>query len=281
MERLRGVVRAIWNRIPQRVRNVIRRFVGETASGVAVRVLVLFTLGSTAFSALANGGCIENLEVCWESGTFSWEWWSSFFQNAGTEFIGGLVTFVLFEQIVGGERRRQDDKKALNDKINGLLRKLRSSVTDVHKAAYEEIRALGWFHDGTLAGKGLISANLQGADLTWANLQGANLISANLQGANLGGANLQGTQLNNANLEGADLLGANLKGAVVTNFSLRFAGMDIRKKILFDDQTRLPDETYYDPKQGSKQLERFGVTVAESKEEYWAWHRERRNKDQP
>ena len=341
----------------ERLRDVV---IGQTASGVAVRVLVVFTLVSTAFSALANGGCIHDLQVCFSNGISSWEWWSGFAQNAGTEFIGGLVTFFLFEQIVGGERRRQAeardaeekkqaeerallekklaeekerqaDEQAREDKINDLIRRLKSEVHDVHKAAYEEILDLGWFRDGTLTKRDLRSAKLQGVNLMGANLQGAYLRGANLQGAYLRGANLQGADLRRtdlqgaklghaelqganleyANLQAANLLGANLQEAKLWLANLQGAklwdaelqGADLRDATLqgatlwgarlqgvvvmdygdhttqLDENTTLPNRTNYDPAQGLEQLERFGVTVMKSWEEYNAWREAQRNKD--
>ena len=145
--------------------------------------------------------------------------------------------------------------------------------------------------DANLYGADLWKANLQGADLGEAELQRANLWVANLQRANLNGANLQEADLNgahlqraifgNANLQRADLSSAELQRANLNGANLQRAVVTDFKDIvtLLDENTTLPNGAKYDPAQGLEQLELFGVTVVKSWEEYEAWRKEQRNKD--
>jgi hypothetical protein len=203
-----------------------------------LRVLIAVAVVSLGFSALSHW---INGEIAW------WAWADGAFQNFSTEMMGAVVTFFLFNLVIG----------VRNEKKN-LIIQLRSKDNATALGALEQIKENGWHEDGTLRGADLWQANLQaarllgaelqGAILKYANLQGASLTFANLQGASLRGANLQGVDLNQANLQAtyvveanlqrAKLLGANLKGADLRGANLQ--GADLRG-VKFDEKTVLPD----------------------------------------
>jgi hypothetical protein len=140
--------------------------------------MALFSLGFSAFSHWMNG------EIHW------WEWMDGATQNFSTEMMGAIVTFGLFEIIVGTRHEKtklilqfgsQDNATALN--------------------AARLLKANGWLVDGSLQGTSLYKANLSGVSLYGANLIGVSLFQANLQNANLWKANLRDANLWSANLQ--------------------------------------------------------------------------------
>ncbi|MFB0536998.1 MAG: pentapeptide repeat-containing protein [Anaerolineae bacterium] len=142
--------------------------------------------------------------------------------NLGTEIIGAVLTYLLFELLIGRRQRREAEKA-------DLIAQMGSQVPDVAIAAAEELRRHGWLTDGSLQGAYLLGANLQGAILHRAELQGAFLAVANLQGASLAGANLQRAHLRGANLQGAILHRAELQGANLGLANLQGANLGMAK----------------------------------------------------
>jgi hypothetical protein len=133
------------------------------------------------------------------------DWLSGLTSNLATEMVGAVITFVMFELIIGGRQEQEKTQKQTAEEKARLIRDLGSSVNDVAQKASEELRARGWLLDGSLQGANLSKANLQGANLEEAELKEANLFLANLQGAFLGVADLQAANLSGANLQGASL----------------------------------------------------------------------------
>lgn len=164
--------------------------------------------------------------------------------NFGTEMAGALVTFLVFDRLIGRyekiEREGLEQEKLKAD----LIARLGSRVNEVAIAAAEELRRHGWLEDRTLQEISLISANLEQAQLqhahlrksklTLATLRGANLIHADLQSANMWFVNARESFLTGANLQGVDLLGADLQGAHIEG-------------ALFDKYTTLPDGFRWTP----------------------------------
>lgn len=103
----------------------------------------------------------------------------------------------------------------------------------------------------------LTNSNLQNADLFGANLENANLFDSNLIKANLWRANLQGAGLFGASLQGANLQQANLRGVFLAAKSPYGDSLEP----VFDENTILPDGSYYDINRGIEQLTRFGAIV--------------------
>lgn len=148
--------------------------------------------------------------------------WTGLLLNLGTEFAGGMVTFILLDQVLGTSRRKRE-----------LIAQMGSSVNDETKRAVEELRRHGWLTDGTLKGADLYRANLAGANLRGVDLSGAKLGAAiftgadmpfaNLSGAILAGANFEGARLRRAILVDADCTGANFSEAKLEYASLEGA----------------------------------------------------------
>lgn len=121
-------------------------------------------------------------------------WWSGMWQNFGTEVIGAIMTFILFEIIVSANSRQE-----------ALVRQMSSPDNTTAINAANELKALGYLYDGTLNRQSFFKANLSGTDLRNAQLTGANLSSANLSNVDLSGADLRATKLTKANLVGCTL----------------------------------------------------------------------------
>jgi hypothetical protein len=185
--------------------------------------------------------------------------------NLGTELIGAVVTYALFELIIEAMERREAQRKAVETRHrNQLVARMGSRMRSAAVQAAAELRARGWLQlgslrnapldsanlagsdlqDAVLTGASLASANLAGALLVDANLRGANLGASNLEGANLGAvclqqanlarSNLENTNLNYANLEGASLVLSCLQGASLWGANL--SGADLRRSSLTAEQ---------------------------------------------
>lgn len=132
---------------------------------VVLLVLVTVAIATSLLSLLDNAGG-------WTA-----EWRSGWLQNFSTEMMGAIVTYGLFELLVGTRKEKAK-----------LLREAASPDNATANKAINELRAAGWID--SLRGLDLRQANLGGADLTYANLQRVNLQQASLKGANLHGASL-------------------------------------------------------------------------------------------
>jgi uncharacterized protein YjbI with pentapeptide repeats len=228
-----------------------------------LRVLIMVALASLAFSALSH----------WVDGSGAWwAWADSAFQNFSTEMMGAVLTFFLFELVIG----------VRNEKKN-LLIQLRSKDNATALNALAQIRANGWHRDGTLKAANLREANLQQANLSEAKLQQADLSEANLQDANLWAANLQDADLREANLQQADLeyaqlqqaklnyaklqqaklKYANLQQAVLRRANLRDANLQDAE---FNEKTVLPDAAPIEGEDGNLLRDEKGSWIYDK---YW------------
>ena len=204
--------------------------------------------------ALLVFGLALSLIAAWRSG----DWWG-FALNLGTELVGAVVVYILFDYFIEGRKGTEAEKER-------LIEEMGSRIRDVAVAAAEKLRLHGWLADGSLNKAKLSDADLSGAYLFGANLCEANLTDANLTmskligadltmaglwgakllGTNLRAANLSGAYLREANLSGAKLLEANLTGAMLLEANLQEAKLD--------ETTMLPDGTMWTP---DTDIERF------------------------
>jgi hypothetical protein len=158
------------------------------------------------------------------------------------EAAGILVTITVIDQL----NRRRDERNAIKQLQEQLVRDASSIVNDVANNAIHQIRKRDWLEGdgGLLKGADLREANLQGADLSTANLQRTKFYMANLQGANLALSKLQGTDLYRAKLQGAYLIGSKLQGANLSLAKLQRADLIGAE---FDENTILPDNSHWIP----------------------------------
>jgi len=174
---------------------------------------VLLILVGVALVTSVSSSLIGNTEAS--------SWWEGWLQNFSTEVFGAVMTFILFEQIIGKRQDQQEKSQAQDTLKQRLTRQMGSQESSVALPAVEELRAHGWLMDGSLQQISLVGAQLKDSNLGGANFAGAilrradlsdvNLGDANLQGAILTGANLSGSRLDFANLSEADLEGAQLQ----------------------------------------------------------------------
>src|SRR5690606_4613568 len=120
--------------------------------------------------------------------------------NLGTELVGGAVTFVLLELVLGTKRQKEN-----------LIADFGSSVPEVAIHAAEELRRHHWLTDGSVRGMSFVGATLKGAPLKDAQLEQADLMHVDFQEATLSGANLEGANLIKAKFNGAKLVDAKLR----------------------------------------------------------------------
>jgi hypothetical protein len=187
-----------------------------------VILVVLFAVGLTL-----------SLVAAWRSG----DWWG-FALNLGTELVGAVVTYLLFDQFIE-QRERTETEKAR------LIGEMGSGVNGVAVAAAEKLWQRGWLGDGSLQGANLGAANLREAELWNANLREIDFAYADLQGAKLIQVDLQGTNLGRANLQGVNLIEADLRRADLSWANLEVADLG---RVKFDRNTTLPDGTRRMPK---------------------------------
>jgi uncharacterized protein YjbI with pentapeptide repeats len=123
-----------------------------------------------------------------------------------------------------------------------LIDQMASGDNTLALQAVKELRAKGWFRDGSLRGVHLRRANLQGAALAKADLERAVLREANLTKAYLGETNLRV-----ADLQGAILCEANMRNVILTQANL--TGADLRRAYVPDadlSQVNLSDSNLRD-----------------------------------
>jgi uncharacterized protein YjbI with pentapeptide repeats len=179
------------------------RWLQNLSERTVLIILVLVAVFSLGFSALSH----------WLDGeTHWWGWADSAFQNFSTEMMGAVLTFAMFELVVG-ER---------NEKRN-LFVQLRSKDQRTSLNALELVRERGWDKDGMLNEADLSEVNLPWVDLSESNLQKTKLLRANLVGSQFSKANMQEAVLDNANLTETYMFQANLRKASLQNAFLREA----------------------------------------------------------
>lgn len=156
--------------------------------------------------------------------------WQGLALNFGTEMLGAIVIYILFDRYVAGKEKQEAEKEAFKTKVNDLVKDFGSRDRSTAIAAVEELRRLELLFGGQLQDVNLEDADLRGADLSNANLQKAKLGSAKLQKANLMHAVLRwgelwGANLKSANMQYANLLRANLLEANLQEANLLRAGL--------------------------------------------------------
>lgn len=159
--------------------------------------------------------------------------------NFGTEMLGAVVTYALFELIVERRERRQAEKQAIEDKKAELTTRMGSDEREVAVTAVNELRRRGWLTDGSLRGADLADAKLSRANLENAVLREAHLVGADLEKAYLAGADLrsadleygmlQGAVLDETDLRRADLASANLRDVELVAANLRNARVTVEQ----------------------------------------------------
>jgi len=166
------------------------------------RTVIVLALGTTAIISSVVAILVGNQE------------WDGLLLNLGTELVGAVVAYVVFEMAVGALKRREVQKA-------DLVMQMGSPDNSLATAAAQKLRGHGWLCDGSLQGANLVGASLQEGDLSEASLGRADLRYGRLSGANLRGADLRGAKLREADLSEADLGGADLRAADLWEADLR------------------------------------------------------------
>ncbi len=199
----------------------------------------LYHLRAWALIVLALGGALPSIFALTRGESVE-----GFALNLGTEMLGALVTFLVFDRLLARYTKREAEATAQEKRKAGLIAQLRSSVNDDAKRAAEELLRHDWLADEALQDTYLNFANLREAYLGNANLRRASVEYATLQEANLGHADLQDAKLIGTNLQGTVLRGANLRGSQLQRANLQGAKLD---HAAFNEGTVLPDGTHWTP----------------------------------
>lgn len=218
---------------------------------VSLNMLVLLLLVVIAFISSVGSLIVDSTDR-------SAEWWSGWLQNFSTEVFGAIMTFALFELLVGGRKETADIKAR-------LIREAGSKDNATALKALREIRDRGWIEGNAsiFLGMDLRNANLEGVNLIEANLGGSSLGRVNLKGAKLHNTDLGSANLRNANLEGADLFQSNLEGASLRGVKLKNACV---YETFFNRETTLPNGEKWTPETDMTQ---FGCFVDRDKWLEW------------
>jgi len=197
-------------------------------------------------------------------------WLEGWLQNFSTEMFGGLLTFILFDLIIGQrEKRREQQTRIRQQQASDLSRLKASRSNDERQAILDEMSASDTLQYADLSGMvfnnlrfdnmNLAHANLSriqakqcsfiNTNLSDANLEQSIFIQVNMTRSDCQGVNLERATLTNANLTGCDLMysnlwGINAQGVILRNARLRHSrmwGADIRGCDLtgadYDDET--------------------------------------------
>lgn len=157
------------------------------------------------------------------------EWVSSWMLNISSELIGAVITYILFELIIGrAEKKNEDERHKIEAQLQLRTRLLKAHSFEEKQLILDEINALGVMRGANLmysnlSGLFMSGLDMQGVDLSWSDLSGANLSNTNLEGANLTNTNLRGAILIGANFKSAVLAGADLQNATIVGANLDFA----------------------------------------------------------
>ena len=151
--------------------------------------------------------------------------WQGLALNFGTEMLGAIVIYILFDRYIASKEKQETEKAALKAKESDLIKNFGSRDRGTAIAASEELRRLGLLCGGQLQGVNLEDADLREADLSNANLQKARLGGAKLQKANLMYAVLRWVELTSANLKSANMAYANLWRASLVEANLQEANL--------------------------------------------------------
>lgn len=252
----------------------------------APRVIALLMLLGGMLGFFMDYAFQQEYSVAW---SLSLE--NNVFIAMGPEFVSIAIGVLIIDWANARFQREQ--------KVEGLIRQLKSEFISTSLDALAELRVTGWLYDGTLERENLTQANLPDADLVahhfiepevgsivrqdlppqlkgaelrftilkGAILEGADLSKTNLVAADLRDANLRCADLQAANLRAVgfirtDLRGSNLGGANLTDANLKDA--IIRENFpICDRKTVLPDGTYWS---SNHDLYRF---VDPNREDFW------------
>jgi hypothetical protein len=167
--------------------------------------------------------------------------------NLGTELVGAVVTYALFELIIERRERREAEKEAVEAEKAELIAQMGSHVGDVAMAAAEELHRRGWLTDGSLCNASLGGARLRRAWLANARLCNGTLVKADLREARLYDSDLSEAWLCEARLDEAllgraDLRKAHLDGAEVLADQL--AQAESLAGATLPDGTKLSEENW-------------------------------------
>jgi len=155
------------------------------------------------------------------SSVLSGQSWSGVWLNAGTGLVGSVVTYLLFDRLLGLRERSQERRES-------LIRDLNSTESAIRRRALEEMAARNWLTGADLRMCNLSGLSLRDLDLSGANLSGSNMFGADLTGAVLRraiarGADFRGAQMVGANLEEVNFEDCDLRGAFVRDANARGA----------------------------------------------------------
>ena len=191
---------------------------------------------------LGIAGIILSFGGHWQQyNSFNWQGFKNdFYANAGTELISVSITIILIDTL--NEYRQ---KRLLKDQ---LTRQLGSGDRSTSLQAVQELKAEGWFFDGSLQGARLFHSDWSQGQLHYANLEGADIRAANLREAELKGASLRNCRLQHSDLRGcylkdADLTGANLKGVNLRGSDITLAQI---QSALTLEGAIMPDGSYFE-----------------------------------
>lgn len=153
-----------------------------------------------------------------DAGLWPTTWIDPVFRGGVEEWAPSFLLDGMLLGVVNRIIRRQDRTRVLSQ-ISSLSREF---ALDATRRARDE----GWLYDGSLCGRGLSRASLQGADLAGVRVAGADLTFADLADTVLAYADLRGAELTGADLRGADLRWADLSNAQLGWADLRGALLD-------------------------------------------------------
>ncbi len=228
-----------------------RNLFSEMTNRTVLWLLIALAVVSLALSFFSH---TLSPDVSWSS------WFDGAFQNFSTEMMGAIVTFGLFELILGARQRAADREEAqqreierqtearqrdtqqrqfiaeLNNQQKGFLEQITQRSEEQTRKA-QQVNAIARLRQATtkeqrqpildemqeldlLMGADLSGVNLAGADLFRADLAGARLRNADLSNADLYRANLEETNLYRANLTCANLSHAELVDAYLLGAKL-------------------------------------------------------------
>jgi uncharacterized protein YjbI with pentapeptide repeats len=130
-----------------------------------------------------------------------------------------------------------------------LIRKLSSFQNEKVGCAIEELRRRGRLSDGSLQGRDLRFAHMQGVDMSAANLTKTNLSFADMRGVNLAYAHLVAARFHKVNFRGANFEKADLQEATLTDAFLQGAQNLGERQLACVSKLRgamMPDGSRYD-----------------------------------
>jgi hypothetical protein len=212
----------------------------------------LRALGLRIALGLAVIGCLSGYWSFVMSGTLTpLRWWGNWLQDVGTEMLGAAVTILLVELVIYQKRdevsRVDRERMRRRDHFTDQLKKTisltkRQKILD--RLHQQNLLENSWLYELNLRQTDLANANFNGADLFETDLSNANLTNADFSEAILQRTCFKESNLQGAIFVGADLTEANFKGADL--YEARLTDVELNQT-LFDEKTRLPDGTYWQP----------------------------------